>query len=303
MRMLKISKVNTFLISIMMMAILLCCSCQVQAAPTGDYTYTVTAGQAQITKYTGAGGVVTIPDTLDGNPVTSIGDNAFYSCKVLTAIIIPQGVTSIGNSAFYGCTGLTAFSIPQGVTNIGNSAFYSCTGLTTIGIPQGIKSIGENAFYNCTGLTAISNPQGVTSIRSMQVFWVITGITILFFAGFSFFIYKTLTQKETEIWSLKRALSEPLRGKDYDVIMIGTNNDVPIYMESSSRLIALVGLSAIIAISIGVAILIFYNSLVQTSKNLDLKLIGDFLIAQAGIFTPYIANQIRSAAAGAGSKS
>jgi hypothetical protein len=87
--MLKLSKVNTFLISIMMMAILLCCSSQVQAALTGEYTYTITDGQAQITKYTGAGGVVTIPDTVDGNPVTSIGDNAFYSCKVLTAISNP----------------------------------------------------------------------------------------------------------------------------------------------------------------------------------------------------------------------
>jgi hypothetical protein len=150
----------------------------------------------------------------------------------------------------------------------------------------------------------------------MQVFWVITGITILFFTILSYYIYrilmkkykvtvtdletskKTVTETEPVIWSLKRALSEPLRGKDYAVIM--NNDNVPIYMESSSRLIALVGLSAIIAISIGFAILIFYNTVVQTSNNLDIKLIGDFLIAQAGIFAPYIANQIKSAAVGAG---
>ena len=130
MRILK--KANTFLICIMMMAILLCCSSQVQAAQDGDYTYTVTAGEAQITGYTGAGGVVTIPSTLGGVPVTSIGDNAFFQCTGLTSISIPQGVTSIGIGAFTGCSSLTSISIPQGVTSIGLLAFDDCTGLTSI---------------------------------------------------------------------------------------------------------------------------------------------------------------------------
>jgi hypothetical protein len=73
----KIIKVNTVLVGIMMMTILLCWSSQAQAATDGDYTYTVTGGGAQITKYTGAGGAVTIPDTLGGVPVASIGDDAF----------------------------------------------------------------------------------------------------------------------------------------------------------------------------------------------------------------------------------
>ena len=83
MRIFRISKVNTFLVGIMMMAILLCCSSQVQAAPVGDFTYAVENGEAQITGYTGAGGVVTIPSSFAGSPVTSIGDYAFYrrSCK------------------------------------------------------------------------------------------------------------------------------------------------------------------------------------------------------------------------------
>ena len=72
MKILEISKMNTFLISIMMMAILLCCSSQVQASQSGDYTYNVTDGAAQITGYTGIGGAATIPSTIDGAPVTSI---------------------------------------------------------------------------------------------------------------------------------------------------------------------------------------------------------------------------------------
>jgi len=82
---LKSGKVNIFLFGIMMMVILLCCCGQVQAAQDGDYTYTVKDGKAEITKYTGTGGVVAIPSKLGGLPVTSIEYNAFYGCTGLTS--------------------------------------------------------------------------------------------------------------------------------------------------------------------------------------------------------------------------
>jgi len=190
MTILKITKVKIFLVGIMMMATILDgCSSQVQPskpAQDGDYYYSVTARETQITKYKGAGGVVTIPSALAGFPVTSIGDSAFSQCTNLTSISLPQGVKSIGDGAFidctgltsirlpqgvtsigdgaFGCTGLTSISIPQGVTSIGIAAFYSCKGLTTISIPQGVTSIGKEAFFNCTYLTSINLPQGVTSI-------------------------------------------------------------------------------------------------------------------------------------------
>ena len=61
-----------------------------------DYTYTTNAGQITITGYTGSGGAVTIPGTIDGLPVTSIGDNAFSGRTSLTKVTIPTASPASG---------------------------------------------------------------------------------------------------------------------------------------------------------------------------------------------------------------
>ena len=96
--------------------------------------------------------------------VTSIGDEAFYNCKGLTSVTIPNSVTSIGFGAFCYCSGLASVTIPNSVTSIGNHAFRECSGLTSVTIPNSVTSIGEWAFYNCSGLTSVTIPNSVTSI-------------------------------------------------------------------------------------------------------------------------------------------
>lgn len=46
--------------------------------------------------------------------------------------IIPDGVEIIEGSAFYYCRGLTSITIPNSVTNIGKNAFYGCSLLTKV---------------------------------------------------------------------------------------------------------------------------------------------------------------------------
>jgi hypothetical protein len=91
----------------------------VHAAQFGDFTYTSSRMAITITEYTGAGGEVTIPETIAGLPVTSIWCYAFLGCTGLTSIVIPDSVTSIGDRAFSGCTNLTSITIPDSVTSIG----------------------------------------------------------------------------------------------------------------------------------------------------------------------------------------
>lgn len=131
-----------------------------------------------------------------GEEITSIGDNTFYGCSLLTSVNIPNNVTSIGENAFTGCHNLTSINVPNSVKSIGSHAFENCSGLTTIQvesgntvydsrehcnaiietasntllwgcqntmIPNSVAAIGDNAFYNC-GLTSINIPNSVTSI-------------------------------------------------------------------------------------------------------------------------------------------
>ena len=106
----------------------------------------------------------TLTSVTIGNSVTSIGNSAFYSCYSLTSITIPNSVTSIGEDAFNSCSSLTAITIPNSVTSIENALFFCCSSLTSITIPNSVTSIGVIAFAGCESLTSITIPNSVTSI-------------------------------------------------------------------------------------------------------------------------------------------
>ena len=123
-------------------------------------------------------------------PVTSIRYHAFYECKSLTEVTIPNSVTTIGSRAFYSCTGLqkviwnarniqdphifnqpfsgcdrlTDFVFGEEVEHIPDHLCYKLTSLKKLVIPNSVTTIGERAFDSCTGLQKVTIGNSVTAI-------------------------------------------------------------------------------------------------------------------------------------------
>jgi hypothetical protein len=183
------------------------------AVVQAQFDYTEDNGAITITGYTGPGGALAIPATIDGYTVTSIGWYAFYGNTSLTSVTIPNSVTSIGHQAFSSCTSLTnismdaansvyssldgvlvnqaqtaliqfpggrggSYAIPNSVTSIGDHAFAYCTSLTSVTIPNSVTSIGNGAFLSCTNLTNVTIQNGVIGNSMFANCTSLTSVTI-----------------------------------------------------------------------------------------------------------------------------
>ncbi len=85
----------------------------------------------------------------------TVGAVAFYGCKKLEKITLPDTVKEIGASAFSG-SGIKTFAIPYGVKEISFNTFSMCDALTEITLPVTVSVINMYAFDNCTSLKNIN---------------------------------------------------------------------------------------------------------------------------------------------------
>jgi hypothetical protein len=134
-----------------------------------DFKYTVNNSAVTITGYTGSGGNVAIPETINGKPVTAIRDGSsiysgvFYN-KQLTSVTIPNSVTSIGNYAFWE-NKLTSVTIGNSVTSIGYGAFQgnqrtSVTNGANVTLSDEAFGYIHNYEYKSIGFVAAYNGGG-----------------------------------------------------------------------------------------------------------------------------------------------
>lgn len=190
----------------LVLTLTLCLSCLCVTAVAdieGDYAYEIMDRKAIIIDYNGEAKDLVIPATLGGMPVTAINEVAFYRCKNLTTVTIPDGVTTLGEYAFVWCGALASVKIPNSVTTIGVGAFAQCNSLTDINvssgnsfyktvdgmlftkdgktlvrypggksndsytIPDDVTTIGDEAFAVCGNLTTVTIPDGVTTIGEL----------------------------------------------------------------------------------------------------------------------------------------
>lgn len=123
------------------------------------FTYTVSGSNATITGFSSwyvNATVITIPSTIDGYTVTTIGGSAFSRRNLLTSVTLPSTLLVIGQAAFSDCQSITSINIPSGLTSISTNAFTGCTSLPAISLPASVTNINDYAFYNCPLLAAIN---------------------------------------------------------------------------------------------------------------------------------------------------
>ena len=158
------------------------------------YNYQVNSDSSLvITHYNGSGLNVTVPETINGNTLYSLGSEAFFNNKYITSVTVPGVVTNwgdyvfgncelltsaaisdgckdLGYSTFTGCTSLESVYLSNDLTSVPDYTFVGCTSLKSVNIPSNAEFIGNGAFNGCTSLESIVFPEGISKIYSYAFF-------------------------------------------------------------------------------------------------------------------------------------
>ena len=127
----------------------------------GTMTFRLYEDHAVLAEYAGEDESLSIPESIEGLPVTEIGTSAFSSSSSLRRVAFPSSLTQIGSYAFYG-TELESLEFPESLQYIGEKAFdgfaasYSFSldinpreedpSIGTLELGKHVKWIGESAF-------------------------------------------------------------------------------------------------------------------------------------------------------------
>ena len=151
--------VRIFLIALLVL------SASATARAQFSYTTNSDGSSLTITGYSGPGGAVTIPSSINGFSVTSIGigtAEGVFQYSGLTSIVIPNSITNIGDYAFAN-NNVQTITIPGSVIGMGNNVCFQCS-LTNAVFADGATVIGANMFNDCPSLNSIIIGDSITNI-------------------------------------------------------------------------------------------------------------------------------------------
>ena len=138
--------------------------------------------------YIVSGGILKIPETINGTRVTAIAGNAFQKQRNITSVIMSNYIEHIGDYAFHKCANLQTIQLSKNLKTIGAHAFHDCYRLKELIIPDTVTSIGyeicnncyllqnvylsnaltripAGAFSDCVSLPSITIPKNVQTVR------------------------------------------------------------------------------------------------------------------------------------------
>jgi hypothetical protein len=122
-----------------------------------------------------------LEEVILGNGVETLEDEAFYLCRNLKSINLPDSITSIGECAF-NVTSLTEIHIPTGISEIPDGTF--CNGdWEELTIPGNVKTIGQEAFAGNKNLKKVTIEDGVEELSGHNIFNHCDNLTELHIPG------------------------------------------------------------------------------------------------------------------------
>ena len=129
----------------------------------GNTTYAVSEGvlfSADMTKILSYPANRAVDSFTIPKEVTEIGANTFSGITSLKNVTFEEGGVNklvIGESAFYNCKGIETIVLPERTTVVGAYAFYGCSNLMSVEFPSTLEEIGYDAFYKCDKLLQVGN--------------------------------------------------------------------------------------------------------------------------------------------------
>ena len=127
---------------------------------SGKAKYQVYKDHAVLVEYSGVDKVLTIPETVEGVPVTQIGRSAVGKINIFSnsgytpvrEVVLPDSIEKIGMKAFYCCFDLEKITLGSSLKQIGPMAFEACEALEKLDLPAGLERIESCAFEGCSNL-------------------------------------------------------------------------------------------------------------------------------------------------------
>lgn len=120
------------------------------------FTYDFIDEEVSIVGNNDVSGFVTVPEYINDQVVTSIGDYAFESNANLTKIKLAKNIVEVGEGAFKDCVSLVEVLGTDNLTTIKDRTFEGCRSLSYFPNIDNVESIGDYAFKDCVSLTTIS---------------------------------------------------------------------------------------------------------------------------------------------------